>query len=253
MKRFHLVALFVFCVAIAGSVSAATSFSISPYISKGFGNTKWVMETTGYVDVDVIGTVKSELDYPLNALYGGVNLRLGSSIAILKEWSVALSVGTNFNDPGNVMKDHDWLTIPGQINEKISYTESSVKMNSLVGGIDGQLTLTRGRISRFGIIGGIRYQHFDQELYDLKGWQLDENLDRFYFDVYHDTLVGTYKITYTMPNFGLFYRLQFIPGSSAELKGAFAVSRPKLRTRACRRQQTPRCRTDCRRRGNRAC
>lgn len=208
---------------VDNGTAGGAAFSFSPYVSKGFGNTKWVMETRGYVDVGVIGTVKSELDYPLNAMYGGINLRLSSTVAALKEWSIALSVGTNFNDPSNVMKDHDWLTIPGDFDGKISYTESSAKMNSLVGSIEVQLTLKQGLKSRFGLLGGMRYQHFDQELYDLKGWQLDENLDRFYFDVYQDTLVGTYKVTYTMPNVGLFYRLQFTPGSSAEVNGAFSV------------------------------
>lgn len=225
MKKLFLFVAIVCCLSSAGSVVAQgkTDFSISPYIAQGFGHTKWVMQMTGLVDIDVIGTVKSELEYPLNALYGGVELKIGSAPTALKDWSVKLVVGTNLNDPSNLMKDHDWLTYPGYFDGKISYTESSVKMNSLQGALEGQLTLARGRISRFGLIGGVRYQHFSQELYDLAGWQLDSALERFYFDVYHDTLVGTYKITYTMPNFGFFYRLQFNTASSAELRGAFTI------------------------------
>lgn len=225
MRTLLPVAAIVCCLGFAGDATAQgkTDFSISPFIGKGFGYTKWVMQMSGYVDVDVYGTVKSELDYPLDALYGGVELRIGSSPTAFKGWSVKLSVGTNLNDPSNVMKDHDWITIPGYFDEKISYTESSVKMSSILGAVEGQLTLARSRIVRFGLIGGVRYQHFDQKLYGAVGWQLDTALERFYFNAYQDTLVLTYKVTYTMPNIGLFYRLQFNASSSAELRGAFTI------------------------------
>jgi hypothetical protein len=225
LKPFVLIALSLCCLVIPGEVAAKgeVDFSVSPYISTGFGHTKWVMAMTGYVDVDVWGMAKSELEYPLNVLYGGIDLRIGSSPAAFRDWSVSLTVGTDLNDPSNVMKDHDWLTIPGYLNAKISYTESAVKMSSLVGALEGQITLARSNLTRFGLVGGVRYQQFDQNLYGAEGWQLDSALDRFYFNVYQDTLVLTYKITYTMPNIGLFCRLHFNPSSSIELRGAFTI------------------------------
>ena len=122
------------------------------------------------------------------------------------------------------MKDHDWITVPGVIDEKISYTESSVEMGSLVGALEWTRTLTRGRTAQFGLFGGIRYQHIDQELYDLWGWQLNDDLVRVYFDVFQDTLVGTYKITYTMPHFGFFTGVTLHPAATATLRSGFMIA-----------------------------
>ncbi|PWB74184.1 hypothetical protein C3F09_04320 [candidate division GN15 bacterium] len=238
MKKLLVLATFVCAAAVATAPAqeptavastntarphSGINISISPFIQQGFGYTKWIMEVRGLIDSGIIGTVKSELDYPLNSVNGGLELRIGSGPSAYKDWSIALSVSTDLKDPTHVMKDYDWIFIPGGFNGGISYTESSVKMTSLQGSLQGQLTLARSGKSRFGMLAGVRYQHFDQKLYDLAGWQLDSANERFYFDVYQDTLVGTYKITYTMPNIGLFYRLQFNEGSSVELNGAFMV------------------------------
>lgn len=242
MKNLLLLAAFTYVVGAAvgtraqepgGSVTGPVNFdqprhkiefSISPFITKGFGSTKWVMEETGYIDTGIIGTVKSELDYPLNSLYGGFELRLGSDPTAFKDWLVKLTVGTNLNHPSNVMKDHDWVNIQGGFHGKISYTESRVRMSSLLESLDGHLTLARNGRSRFGLVGGIQYQHFYQKLYDLVGWQLRDTVERVDSSLYQDRLVGTYRITYLMPNVGLFGRIQSSAATSAELRGAFAVS-----------------------------
>ncbi len=211
-------------------------FSIAPSIGQYYGETEYVMDIVSpFVDENgdlitdefgdpIIFQLKSQLEYPMDVVMGGVNLRLNPANDPDK-WSVEAGIFTSLNDPGGVMKDSDWEGAIGIYDfTQWSYTESESKMSSLMFDIKGtRRVFCPGKFS-VSLVAGFRYQRIEQELFGVNGWQRPfddialEYGDAQFFALLQDTLVLYYEVKYTMPRAGLSSRLDLSPNLSLGLE-----------------------------------
>ena len=135
----------------------------------------------------------SKLEWPLDIWLA----RMDASLNIGDSWRINGVLKKNLSDPGDTMKDSDWITPsnPGRLDV---YSESNISnFDALIFDIDVEwIFLKRQPWSLYAGLGYL-YQKFDN----------DATLIRQYspsglpgFDTYGDGRVGiTYEITYTMP------------------------------------------------------
>lgn len=215
-------------------------FSVSPSFGHTYGETEYIMDiTSAFIDengdliVDEFGQpiifqLKSQLEYPLDVVTAGVNVRL-NSVADPSKWSLEAGIFTSVNDPGGIMKDSDWEGAIGYFPlTQWSYTESSAKMSSLMLNVEAtHRVLSPGKL-RISALGGFRYHRIEQELFGVDGWQRtfdDINMefeDPFFFDLLGDTQVLYYEVKYIMPLIGLHSTTDLSPNLSAGLKTIFS-------------------------------
>lgn len=144
----------------------------------------------------------SELQFPFRNLMGGGNISLG-----YKDFSFNSEIWGSLNsDAGWHMKDKDW---DGD-GVLISDTLSKAKMNAVI--LDGnlrynfykyavpeeisQLVLSKSDAIKIGALVGYRYQRFGFNLYGL-------NYPDYDLTFYDGQKIGTYRIKYYLPYFGL--------------------------------------------------
>jgi len=195
--------------------------SVAPQISHNFGYTEYIMDISILTDSGLF-ELKSELEFPLDVVMAGVTVGLYSNAEALYAWSIEGGYFINLDDPGGVMKDHDWMTLVwGQEAEKFSYTESRVEMKSTLVTAEASLRVAHGRSFDLDLWGGFRYQKIEQDVIGYDGWQLDTNLVR------HE-LSGTepaifYRVVYKSPHFGLRSNIRLGRHTSIGAKAAFAL------------------------------
>jgi len=191
-----------------------------------FGKTEYNFELT-VPTVDTNGqpvslTIRSLLEFPLDVFMLGGSFGLVSPENAPKFWSVEGSFFTNLNDPGKVMKDSDWLRVPGYFNGMISYTESDAKMDLIL--INAEATREMFSIGNFdvGILAGFRYQKIKQNIIGYEGWSIDSNL-------MFQTQSGTdpaivYKVTYQGPQLGALSRFSLSSRLRVDIKTAASLT-----------------------------
>ncbi|UCG62223.1 MAG: omptin family outer membrane protease [Candidatus Zixiibacteriota bacterium] len=226
MKQYLIIILALSCVPLSSTTAQkSVEFSVSPSVGHSFGKTEYILEVqSAFVDEDdeiitdefgntVIFHVKSQLEYPLDVVMGGVNLRINSADDP-DLWSVEAGIFTSLSDPGGTMKDSDWDGASGIYDfTQWSYTESSAKMNSFMLDIRGTRRLFRPEKFSVSLVAGLRYHRIEQELYGVNGWQRPFNDailaydEPQFFAVLQDTLVLYYKVKYLMPQIGLRSRI----------------------------------------------
>ncbi|MFH1687745.1 MAG: hypothetical protein ABIE70_09520 [bacterium] len=116
---------------------------------------------------------RSKLEFPLDDIMIGPELRLIKSDDRGQVWDARLGLYINVNDPDHFMLDHDWIEVGAAgFNEKVSYTESRAESKHMV--IDAWLTrrLLAGRKFSLGITAGLQYQRILQDEIGYDGWQL---------------------------------------------------------------------------------
>jgi len=172
------------------------------------GYTKYRIEFGDYdpeIGLEVGGA--SELEFPLDVFMAGATLGLAGKCCGTRPWALALSFGTNTDDPDDPMKDSDWFTLPDyDYSLMYSYTESAAEIDAVIGDASARIGLVA--LPQFGLdaVLGYRYQHFSYEVLGIMGWQLASVGDNF-VRVEIDTLAGEnvldYDITYHLPYLGL--------------------------------------------------
>lgn len=222
-----------------GNAESAVKFTVSPSVGHAFGETEYVLEISSYLSdengdviTDQLGNpivyrLKSQLEYPLDVFMAGATVGLGPT-ADPSLWSVKAGVFTSVNDPGGIMKDHDWIGILPDLT-KWSYTESSAEMKSII--LDLEVTrriLSPGK-ARVAAMAGFRYHRLEQDLFGADGWQrlYDAEIDTFDDPVYFDTLQTTqvlyYEVKYFLPQAGLKTDLELSPNLSLSARTALAL------------------------------
>jgi hypothetical protein len=214
----------------------ALRFTVDPFISHNFGYTEYIMEWYGYLATPTdTGPyfLSSKLEFPLDVIMLGAKIGLHSTRETLYAWSIEAGYFTNLDDPGGIMKDHDWETVHrviagdtvyswGQV-EKFSYTESSAQMKSTQLTLDAFLCVLHENSFSLDLWGGFSYQRIEQNIFGFEGWQLwrDSSIA--------DTvpLNGTehalfYRVTYKTPHLGLRSNIKLASKVRFTAQAAFA-------------------------------
>ena len=146
---------------------------VSPVLATNYGHTRYFMKLTGFVALDSLLSVRSELVFPLNQVTGGVHVGLEPGGASNRNWSMEFTYMTAIKDPRGWMEDSDWLTVPGVIDDQISFTQSKVEAQSKLFNMEGSLRQFGDNENSVGLVAGFRYQQIKQDVFGYQGWQLD--------------------------------------------------------------------------------
>jgi hypothetical protein len=188
------------------------NFSIAPKLDFGFGHTTYTMDNVHATDSTgaVVATIKSELKFPLDAIYAGVRAEMFFETLGRKTWFVDAAYSANINNPRGVMTDGDWITPIGGTDFQWSHTESDVdyKFNKFSVHV-GYRFYSWEKATTFAVIG-YKYQRIVQNDINIKGWQYDLRYDpppKYIIDTVVHALY--YKATYHEPSLGILYDIQF--------------------------------------------
>ncbi len=199
-------------------------FSFAPVFNFGFGHTTYTMDNVYLVDSTgaIVGTAKSELKFPLKAMYGGIKMEMYSDISGRRVWFANAAYSRNINDPPSVMTDEDWITPLGGAGFEWSYTESDVKFDYDMIAIQVGRRIYGWEKAVTYAVAGYRYQRIVQNIVNVRGWQYDL---RFSPPPLHniDSTVHAldYKAIYHQPSIGILYDVQFNPQAQFELSVSY--------------------------------
>lgn len=175
----------------------------------------------------LLANYKSELEFPLDVFVTEFRFSLGTKMVKNLPWSLNVAFTTNTNNPGNSMKDSDWLQVPqASFDEKLIYSESNTALDADFFDIYGRAAVWSGKQVRLDVLLGYEYQKMSFDVTGLEGWQLDTLFNRQYFSGYDDELVGTYEVKYQMPYLGVATNVDVFSniGFDAVVKGSPLVS-----------------------------
>ncbi len=175
----------------------------------------------------VVANYTSELEFPLDVFVTEYTLSLGGKPIKNLPWSLNVSYATNANDPGNPMKDSDWLQVPlANFDEMISFTESDAVLEADYLDIYGRAAVWNGNRIRIDVLLGYEYQKMSFNVTGVDGWQLDSLMNREYFSGFDGEVVGTYEVKYQMPYAGVAAAIDIIShlGLDATVKASPLVS-----------------------------
>ncbi len=209
-----LVAVLMLIAAETPVAAGNMQFTVKPGISLFSGYTKFVMDLRVQWPNDAIGSIKSELDFPLDVTMAGAQVGLGSSPQMNYDWSVMIGYYTNTNDPNDLMIDGDWAydPTPGSVNGQFSYTESHVAMDATLLTFEARRSLYFREKWVLGVTAEFRYQKFQQDVLDFTGWYIDGNGQEFTQS--YDSLCLIYEVIYKIPAAGFYLTVKPTNGFS---------------------------------------
>ena len=207
----------------SGERSRSVAIFANLGVEKMLGHTKYRIHFGE--NVPDVGYVfgESELKFPLEVLLAGFDLRVGSTSETRRSWAVALGLRKRIHDPVGTMEDSDWVGAPAiGFLQKLSFTESDADADALILDLKGHIALLESPSFSLNFMLGYMYQEFSYEIFGVSGWQLDDELQRFYFDVFEGVNVLDYDVSFKLPYFGVSASLGGSSGTS--LEGEFAFS-----------------------------
>jgi hypothetical protein len=212
------------CLVWPGLSWADLGLSASLCTYRTFGQTTYEISIPQFdPEAGIEYEFESELEFPLDTFMAGVDLSLSGEFLTNTLWSVNLDLRKNLNDPSSSMTDKDRIGIPAQrVTLTFISTESEAELSAIVVDVNVMLGLIGHPSFTLGGMLGYRYQDFDFEILGVKGWQLDEYLERVYFDEFRGINVLDYDVTYHMPYIGLVGELKAPP--KLALSGRIAYS-----------------------------
>ncbi len=171
-------------------------------VRRSFGSSKYTIKFN--IAEDVKGT--SELEFPMDGYLCGVRLSLGTDLPRNHDIRFYLDGTMSMTDPKNPMTDIDRVRLAFK---DIQLTWSSTESEAKAKGYDIDVGVAAALISKvtdeyaawFRLGFGYRYRKVSHEIYGVDGWQLDENLERVYFNVLADTCVLEYEVELRAPYF----------------------------------------------------
>jgi hypothetical protein len=225
--------VFVLSLAQTSLAQNKVKFTVIPQLSQSFGLTEYIMDIADPQE-EGIYVLKSQLEFPLDVAMAGVTVGVHSTRDTLYAWSLEGGYFLNIEDPGGIMKDHDWETVWRVIGtdtvtywgevEKFSYTESRAEMKSALITVEGYLRVFQKRRFDIDLWGGFRYQKIEQNIIGYKGWQLkrDSSVARVVYVSSTDS-AAYYRVTFNTPYVGLRSNIRLNPNTSLSAKTAFAL------------------------------
>jgi len=222
MKR-NLLITFAFVLSLGQTLMAQSKvkFTVTPQLSQNFGLTEYIMDISLPYN-EGIYVLKSQLEFPLDVVMAGVTVGLHSTRDTLYAWSLEGGYFSNIDNPGGVMKDHDWETDTTTWRvEKFSYTESRAEMKSTLITVEGYLRVLQRQHFGLDLWGGFRYQKIEQDIIGYDGWQIDTNGVRHTVSGIEKGIY--YKVTYKSPHLGLRSNIRLRHHTVISAKAAFAL------------------------------
>jgi len=177
-----------------------------------------IVDSNGIVQ----GTAKSQLEFPLDAIYAGVESNMYYEKSGYREWFVKAGYFRNVDNPSGLMKDHDWIKVPGYSDFKWSYTESNVEFNCDIITFQAGIRIFGWSKANSYAVLGFMHQKIVQDVIDVKGWQYDLDdsiLQKYYIDSTVRALY--YEVTYNIPMVGILYNIQFNPQVYCDITAAY--------------------------------
>lgn len=175
----------------------------------------------------VVANYTSELEFPLDVFVTEVTFSMSAKLVKNLPWSLNIAYATNTNDPGNPMKDSDWMRIPLiSFDEKMIYSESDAELKANYLNVYGRAAVWSSRDDRIDFMLGYKYRKMSFDVIGLTGWELDTLFNRVPFTGYAGEVVGTYEVKYHMPYIGMAAAFNVISklGLDASLIGSPLVS-----------------------------
>lgn len=221
-----------FCIS---SANATIQTTVSPEFGSMGGTTEYDMDiefnyidTTGVIPTSVRWKLRSLLEFPLDVYFGGLSAHF-NSIEDPNRWKFHLKYLTNLNNPDGSMVDSDWEEVSNQFPyTKFSETNSNSKIKLSYLEAEFQFSIVEKRNFVLSLFAGGSYQKLENDIIGLEGWQRQYDTvsntygDQFYFDVYQDSLVGTYEQTVKQIRIGLISDINLSQQLSSQIKFGFA-------------------------------
>ena len=191
------------CSAWESSTARNFEIIVTPTIQSVSGYGKYVYDDYGLITPSVLGYVKSELNFPAGATYGGLTAGVHSRQKSQFDWSVSLSYSGNLGDPGSWMGDRDWTHPNGTAGWLFSYTVSTPKMWARSWSLEAQASIFKWRKLSLGLAGGFQSLRLKEDLFGAYGWQtgMVDRTDTVNINI--DGYVGYYSVTWKVPYGGI--------------------------------------------------
>ncbi|MFH2049622.1 MAG: omptin family outer membrane protease, partial [bacterium] len=221
----HIIIISIILILVLCTITSAQTKSYAlnfkPYFGLNSGKTEYIMDLK-YPDGGFTYFFKSQLEFPLDQTMFGCEIEYIISPGTPQEWAFTVGFYTQANDPSGIMYDHDWTNYPSRIYEKISYTESNAKGKNNILLVEFDKTVLIGKKGSLSISGGYKYQKIEQDIYGLKGWQIDLDGIKYEFEI-PDTNGLYYEITYKLPNVG--FRFNYFLNQKLNFNSRIAYTR----------------------------
>ena len=234
MSRQNII-YFMFIILICVSTSKATlQFEVSPEFGIMGGTTEYEMDikynfidTTGTTPIPARWHLTSLLEFPLDFKLGGISADIYTSQRP-NTWKLHLKYLTNITNPKGSMIDSDWEEISNQFAyTKFSETNSGTEIDLTYLEAEFQFLLFQKKKLDVSLFLSGSYQKLYNDIKGLEGWQRPfdsvANIygDQFYFDLYQDSLVGTYEQQIKQVKIGVLNDISLSNQISSQIKFGF--------------------------------
>ena len=195
-------------------------------VHKMFGDTDYHINLCEYYpDEGLTLCVDSELGFPLDMYLASVDLEAAGKIGAMRPWSLEVTVQKNLSDPKETMTDKDWLSVPEQGYQlTISDTESDAEIDAMIVDVSGRVGLVATPAVTLEALAGYRYMDFSFEILGVRGWYLDGNLNRVYYEAFKGENVLDYDVTFSLPYVGVASHMAVSPELGFDIEAAYCPS-----------------------------
>jgi outer membrane protease len=209
-------------VASAGGLKLSAGVDVH----KMFGSTVYHINLCEYYpDEGLTLCADSELGFPLDMYLASVDLEAAGKIGAMRPWSLKVTVQKNLNDPKEPMTDKDWFSIPEEAYQlTFSDTESDAEIDAMIVDFKGRVGLFATPAVTLEAMAGYRYMDFSFEIFGVRGWYLDMNLNRVYYDVLKGENVLDYDVTFYLPYVGVASHMKASPELGFDVEAAYSPS-----------------------------
>jgi len=182
-----------------------TEFSIAPSVKSGFGYTEYIMDLIYYdSEASEYYRVKSHLEFPMDVIMPGVQVRVQSFMEDKIDWAVTAEIYVDVNHPGGKMTDRDWQSQVGYPLVEFSNTESDAEISALCFRLRAEKQILKKPKWDLYLFLGYEYQNLDYEIIGYKGWHYENGVR---INDFSTVKALDYEVTYSMPLFGLAARI----------------------------------------------
>ncbi len=217
--KLRILVFLALCLLLATSAYAqrTSRVTIAPVTGIHFGETSYLFTQQANQDT----AIGSELIFPLDFVYAGIDVRYESYVDRRLDWTVAITGKIGLTNPGDPFTDRDWITVNGYLEQNFSYTESEVDVRFYDFYVEATKTIAVNEHLELAVLAGFGYQKIMQDALDFYGaQQLPNDPDAEAILVGYEGLGLLYDVEYLRPQLGLAPRVVLSPSLSIDLKAA---------------------------------
>ncbi len=218
--KLRILVFFALILVLASSAYAQRTgrVSIAPGVGMHYGETSYFFTQQAAPDT----AIGSELIFPLDFMYAGVEARYESFVDRQLDWTLSATARISISNPGDPFTDRDWVTLLGYLEQDFSYTESDVDAKMVDLYVEATKTIAANEHLELAVLAGFGYQKISQDALNFKGAQQFpiDDAEAEAILVGYEGLGLEYDIRYIRPQVGLAPRVIFSPFLSLEMKAA---------------------------------